>query len=142
MQWSEDTIKGAQVNLLRSHSRGSSSKDMYRVFACLATEHDHWLVGLAAVVCISTALTSFIMYSIAVASRDLRQLGWAAITGVCAGSGIWATHFVAMLAYDGGLPTSYDPVATLASLFIAITLAAAGFALSARGDRWLVGTGG
>lgn len=99
---------------------------MYRVFACLANEHDYWLVGLAALVCIGTALTAFMMYSIACASpdsrrlgwagltgasSDRRRLGWAALTGVCAGSGIWATHFVAMLAYRGTLPTYYEPVA-------------------------------
>ena len=115
---------------------------MYRVFSCLATEHDYWLVALAAVVCVSTTLTSFMTYSLAVACRDVRRLGWAVLTGVCAGSGIWATHFVAMLAYDGGFPTAYDPVATLASLLLAITLATAGFALSARQGQWSVGAGG
>lgn len=83
---------------------------MYRVFSCLLTEHNYWLVGLAAFVCVCTTLSSFRIYSIAVQSRDLRQLGWAGITGVTAGSGIWATHFVAMLAYNGGFPTAYEPV--------------------------------
>jgi len=78
---------------------------MYRVLACLTNEHNYWLVGLAALVCVATALTSFLMYSIACASQDGRRLGWAVLTGVCAGSGIWATHFVAMLAYRGALPT-------------------------------------
>ena len=77
---------------------------MYRVLACLTNEHDYWLVGLAVLVCVATALTSFLMYSIAGASDNRRRLGWAALTGVCAGSGIWATHFVAMLAYRGALP--------------------------------------
>jgi diguanylate cyclase (GGDEF)-like protein len=115
---------------------------MYRVLACLANEHDYRLVALAALVCIATALTAFMMYSIACASPDRRRVGWAALTGVCAGSGIWATHFVAMLAYRGALPTYYEPVATLGSLLVAIALAACGFALSARGGRWAVGLGG
>ena len=115
---------------------------MYRVLVCLATQHDYRLVGLAAVVCIATALTSLLMYSIACGSWGGRRLGWAVITGLCAGSGIWATHFVAMLAYQGALPTSYDPVATLESLLIAIVLAAGGFALAARGDWRSLGLGG
>ncbi|WP_439542557.1 EAL domain-containing protein [Hyphomicrobium sp.] len=115
---------------------------MYRVFSCLATEHDYWLVALAAVVCVSTTLTTFMTHSFAVDSRDFRQFGWSILTGVCAGTGIWATHFVAMLAYDGGFPTAYDPVRTLASLLIAVLLSTAGFALAARGSRWLVGLGG
>jgi NO-binding membrane sensor protein with MHYT domain len=44
------------------------------------------------------------MYSIACAHEGRQRLIWAAVTGVCAGSGIWATHFVAMLAYQGFLP--------------------------------------
>jgi NO-binding membrane sensor protein with MHYT domain len=115
---------------------------MYRVLACLANEHNYWLVGLAAVVCIATALTSFLLYSIACASRGVRRFGWAVITGVCTGSGIWATHFVAMLAYQEALQTSYDPVATLGSLLVAIVLAACGFALAARSDWRSLGLGG
>ena len=115
---------------------------MYRVLACLTNEHNYWLVGLAALVCVATAVTSFLMYSIACASQDGRRLGWAVLTGVCAGSGIWATHFVAMLAYRGALPTYYEPLATLGSFLVAIALAACGFALSARGGRWLIGLGG
>jgi diguanylate cyclase (GGDEF)-like protein len=111
---------------------------MYRVLACLTNDHDYWLVGLAALVCIATALTSFRMYSIACASQGIRRFGWAVITGVCTGSGIWATHFVAMLAYRGGLPTYYEPVATLGSLLVAVALAACGFALATRGRMWSV----
>jgi diguanylate cyclase (GGDEF)-like protein len=130
---------------------------MYRVLACLTNEHDYRLVALAVLVCISAALTTFMMYSIACASPDSRRLGWAALTGanldrrrlgwaaltgVCAGSGIWATHFVAMLAYRGSLPTYYDPVATMGSLLVAMALAACGFALATRAGRWMVGVGG
>jgi diguanylate cyclase (GGDEF)-like protein len=103
---------------------------MYRVIACLATEHDRWLVVLAALVCIATTLTSFQMYSIADSSTGPRRFMWAALTGVAAGSGIWATHFVAMLAYKGGMPTNYEPVSTALSLLIAILIAGAGFVVS------------
>lgn len=78
---------------------------MYRVLGCLTNEHNVRLVGLAVVVCVATALTTFLMYSIACTSQGRRKSAWAALTGVCAGSGIWATHFVAMLAYQGSLPT-------------------------------------
>ena len=87
---------------------------MYRVVSCLVTEHDTWLVLLAVLVCVAAALTSFLMYSIADMCSGRRKLLWAALTGVSAGSGIWATHFVAMLAYKGALPTHYEPVATIA----------------------------
>lgn len=103
---------------------------MYRVIACLATEHDRWLVVLAALVCIATTLTSFQMYSIADSSTGPRRFMWAALTGAAAGSGIWSTHFVAMLAYKGSMPTHYEPVWTALSLLIAILIAGAGFVVS------------
>ena len=42
---------------------------------------------------------------------------WFAVAAVAAGSGIWATHFLAMLAFEPGLPSGYGvgltgPVAT------------------------------
>ena len=115
---------------------------MYRVVSCLVTEHDTWLVLLAVLVCVATALTSFLMYSIAVACSGRRKLLWAALTGVSAGSGIWSTHFVAMLAYKGALPTHYEPVATIGSLLIAIAVAAVGFAVSTGASRWWIALGG
>jgi diguanylate cyclase (GGDEF)-like protein len=115
---------------------------MYRIFSCLVSEHNYWLVGLAAIVCVSTTLTSYITYAIAVAASGLRRVGWAVLTGVAAGSGIWTTHFVAMLAYEGGLPTAFDPVVTLGSFLIAVALATCAFVLSASGNRWMVAGGG
>ncbi len=115
---------------------------MYRVVSCLVTEHDTWLVLLAVVVCVAAALTSFLVYSIADMCSGRRKLLWAALTGVCAGSGIWATHFVAMLAYKGALPTHYEPVATIGSLLIAIILAAVGFSVSTGGNRRWIALGG
>ena len=82
---------------------------MYRVLTCLTNEHDYSLVGLAVLVCIATALTSSLRYSIAWGSEDRRRLGWAALTGVCAGSGIRATHFIAMLAYRARFPRTMSP---------------------------------
>jgi diguanylate cyclase (GGDEF)-like protein len=114
---------------------------MYRVLSCLVAEHNNWLVLLAVLVCIATTLTSFLMYSIAEACGR-RKLLWAAVTGVSAGSGIWATHFVAMLAYKGALPTQYEPVATTTSLLIAIAVAAIGFGVSTRPGRQWAATGG
>lgn len=115
---------------------------MYRVISCLATEHDPWLLALAVVVCLSTASITFRVYSLAIVSANLRRGGWVVLTGVCAGSGIWATHFVAMLAYDGGYPIAFEPVVTLGSLLVAVTLATAGFALSVSGLAWMPVVGG
>ena len=73
---------------------------MYRVLACLTTQHDYRLVGLAIVICAAASVTSFSVYSRAVAAIGLKRLGWLFLTAVCAAAGIWATHFVAMLTYN------------------------------------------
>ena len=68
----------------------------------------------------------------------LEKAGWVFLTGVAAGAGIWATHFVAMLAFKTGLPTAYDPTLTLASLLIAISVTAAGFFVAGQGKNPLL----
>jgi diguanylate cyclase (GGDEF)-like protein len=115
---------------------------VYRVVSCLATQHDYRLVALAALICAAAAFVSLRIYSQALASQRLQKFGLLLLTGICSGGGIWSTHFVAMLAYDPGLPTAYEPIATTASLMIAVVAATAGFAVSSGGgDRW-AGLGG
>ena len=46
------------------------------------------------------------------------------------GSGIWATHFIAMLAFKSALPTTYEPLLTLTSLLTAICITGAGFCIA------------
>ncbi|MEZ0496470.1 EAL domain-containing protein [Sphingomonas sp. IW22] len=43
-----------------------------------------------------------------------------AVAALSAGVGIWATHFVAMLAYDGNLPLHFDVGPTILSALVAI----------------------
>ena len=99
---------------------------MYRVIECLTQEHNYWLVGLAALVCvIGSSLSVLLLRRVLVSQAQIRatQVGLSAImTGVT----IWATHFIAMLAYDPGLPHAYEPAMTIVSLAIAAlgTLAA------------------
>jgi NO-binding membrane sensor protein with MHYT domain len=99
-------------------------------------------VFLAAIICGVAAITSFSIYSRAVDCRDLPRLGWLCLTGFFAACGIWATHFVAMLAYDPGIPTAYEPVLTTASLLVAAVVTTAGFSLAALGCRLNAGLGG
>jgi diguanylate cyclase (GGDEF)-like protein len=105
-------------------------------------QHDYRLVLLAAVICVLASLTAFKIYAHAVSTTGLQRHGWSVLTGVCTGSGIWATHFVAMLAYDPGFPAAYEPVTTVASLIIAVVVTTLGFAIAAGGERWRVVVGG
>ena len=93
---------------------------MYSVYYCLTNQHDWRFVLLAACVCAVASFTSFHIYGRITdgspqSGNKMRRLVWLALTGISAGSGIWATHFVAMLAYDPGLPTAYAPFATAAA---------------------------
>jgi diguanylate cyclase (GGDEF)-like protein/PAS domain S-box-containing protein len=115
---------------------------LYRVLACVTQQHDLRLVLLAAAVCAATAVTSFGIYSRIEHSRPSMRLLWLLMTGLCAASGIWATHFVAMLAFDAGIPTAYDPALTAASLFIAIIATTLGFAVATGASRVAAVAGG
>jgi len=110
---------------------------VYSVYYCLTNQHDWRFVLLAACVCAVASFTSFHIYShytdpTLKSCSNVRRLIWLALTGVSAGSGIWATHFVAMLAYDPGLPTAYALFATVASFLIAVVTTTGGFWVAAR----------
>jgi diguanylate cyclase (GGDEF)-like protein len=113
---------------------------MYRVLACSAGEHDFRLVVVAALICASAAYTSFHIYNRvtdapSIQPRRHRQLAWVGLTGLSTGAGIWSTHFVAMLAYDSGLPTAYDPLLTLLSMLVAISVTTVGYAIAGIGGH-------
>ncbi|WP_269715160.1 bifunctional diguanylate cyclase/phosphodiesterase [Caulobacter sp. NIBR2454] len=104
---------------------------MLKVLTCLTVEHDFRLVVVAAVVCFSACLTAFRLFSRIRGSQGMVRGAWVLLTGLVAGSGVWATHFIAMLAYKPGLPTGYEPLGTLASLMIAVVFIGGGFAVGA-----------
>jgi diguanylate cyclase (GGDEF)-like protein len=108
---------------------------LFRVLGCIVTEHDLRLVVLAAVICATSAFASFRIFGRATGTGALlhnryRRLAWLGLTGISTGAGIWSTHFVAMLAYESGFPTAYDPTLTLASLIVAIGITTVGYLIS------------
>ncbi|MGJ4932122.1 ATP-binding protein [Bradyrhizobium sp. HKCCYLS2038] len=106
---------------------------MLRVLSCLETEHDKWLVLLAACVCLLTSLAAVNMLQRArVTDGDARRT-WLAIAGIVTGGGVWSTHFIAMLAYTPGFPIRYDLLMTVMSLVAAAVTTTAGFAAAVLG---------
>jgi NO-binding membrane sensor protein with MHYT domain len=94
-------------------------------------------------ICGLASYTAIHIYSSARQSQGSKRLGWIFLIGVATGAGIWATHFVAMLAIKTVLPTAYDPILTLASLLIAMGVTAIGFLIAVQGDtRWYPAAGG
>src|SRR5579872_4280575 len=109
---------------------------MFKLFLCVSTQHDLALVGVAAIVCVVATLATFFLYSRVPSAPGWRRWTWLTMTGLVAGSGVWTTHFVAMLAFKTGLPTGYAPFSTIGSFCIAVLGMTGGFAIgSADGDR-------
>ncbi|MBD1875931.1 response regulator [Nodosilinea sp. FACHB-131] len=101
----------------------------------------HYNAGL---VCLSFGIAILASYTtLSLGQQILAATGWRQwlwLTGgaLAMGTGIWATHFVAMLALELPLPVNYDPLITALSLVYAVL--AAGMALwlvSRAGFSWL-----
>lgn len=106
---------------------------MIRVLGCIFEQHDLRLVVLAAGLCIFACATALTMITRARAAEEARvRLIWLGGAGAVAGCGIWATHFVAMLAYTAGLPIAFDPGLTILSVAVAMVVCGLGFAMALR----------
>ncbi len=102
------------------------------LYECIAGNHDLKLVFLAAVVCNLAAATSLTLLDHARLSARRERRLWLATAALAGGTGIWATHFIAMLAFSPGLASAYDIGLTGLSLLIGIGMAAAGFWIALR----------
>lgn len=104
--------------------------------------HNLWLVALAAVVCVGGSLTTFTIYAHVIARGSQRRIMWVPLTGFCAGAGIWATHFIDMLAHESGQATGYDPFPTATSFAVAVAVSTMGVAISLGRRRAMIAAGG
>jgi diguanylate cyclase (GGDEF)-like protein/PAS domain S-box-containing protein len=103
---------------------------MFKIYNCIVTAHDLRLVGLAALVCVLASLAAINLLRHARKSAGHMRGVWLAISAISTGFGIWATHFIAMLAFTPGIPSGYNIILTILSLVAAIVLTAAGLAVS------------
>ncbi len=101
---------------------------MFQIYNCLTTQHDWRLVIIAGLVCLLASFVAVtILYRAFVVGGNARVV-WIAIAGAPFGCGIWTTHFIAMLAYEPGVPVGYDVSLTLLSLLLACVITSIGFA--------------
>jgi len=116
---------------------------MLTVYNCIVNEHDLRLVVLAAAIC---ALASFaaitLLHHVRKSTGHMRH-AWLAVSATSSGFGIWATHFIAMLAFSPGIPNGYNITLTFLSLMAAIVLTGVGLAVALAktlpGAAWLGG---
>jgi diguanylate cyclase (GGDEF)-like protein/PAS domain S-box-containing protein len=107
---------------------------MLRVYSCISGEHDLRLVLVAGLICLLAAITSFSIFEQARRAPS-RRWAWTGLAGFVAGTGIWATHFIAMLAYRPHLPVGYDLELTLVSIAAAALITGGGWAIALEGGR-------
>ncbi len=108
---------------------------MYQVLNCLVTEHDLRLVVLAGIICWLASAVAISLFHRARASQGRTRAIWVGLDAAVGGCGIWATHFVAMLAYDPGAGAGYNIPVTLMSLIFAVSIAAVGLSIALLNDR-------
>ena len=103
---------------------------MFTVLECVAIQHDRAVVLLAAIICLLGMFAFFHLLLRAEESPAGRKPYWVLVAAFAGGLSVWATHFVAMLAYKGAVPIGYDFAFTALSAVLAV----AGFwlALTAR----------
>ena len=76
---------------------------MLTVYNCIVNEHDFRLVGLAAVICALASFTAInLLHHVRRSTGQMRYV-WLAVAATATGFGIWATHFIAMLAFSPGI---------------------------------------
>jgi diguanylate cyclase (GGDEF)-like protein/PAS domain S-box-containing protein len=113
-----------------------------KVLNCITTEHDLRLVGLAVVICALASTTALsLLHHVRKSSASMRPV-WLAVSATATGFGIWATHFIAMLAFSPGIPNAYNIALTGISLIAAIVLTGTGLAVAVapiRTGTWLGG---
>ncbi|WP_245298610.1 bifunctional diguanylate cyclase/phosphodiesterase [Methylobacterium platani] len=90
------------------------------------------MVFLAAVVCNLAAATSLTLLDHARVNTGKARRLWLLTAALAGGTGIWATHFIAMLAFSPGFASAYDLGLTGLSLMIGVGMTAAGFWIALR----------
>ena len=111
---------------------------MLKIYGCIIGQHDLKLVLVAGLVCLLASFTAFSLLRRA-SAPDKRSVYWLAATALVTGCGVWATHFIAILAFEPGLAVGYDPALTILSALIAVVVAAGGFWLVVRERRPVMG---
>ncbi|WP_306781348.1 MHYT domain-containing protein, partial [Klebsiella aerogenes] len=76
------------------------------------------LVVLAAAVCTFASYTAvnLVHHVRAGEGQASHHRFWLPVAAIASGFGIWSTHFIAMLAFQPGLPSGYNIALTLLSL--------------------------
>ncbi len=93
----------------------------------MQSAYNPWLVSLSIGVAIMVSFTSLRLASRVVEARGSANRVWLILGSISMGTGIWAMHFIGMLAFSLPIQLRYSVVLTFASLGAAILTS--GFAI-------------
>jgi len=97
----------------------------------LTSAYSYPLVVLSVVISVLASFTSLDLAGRGHLSSHRGRLGWLFAAAAAMGAGIWAMHFIAMLAMSLPVPVSYGLSLTLLSFVFAVIGTASGFVLAA-----------
>jgi NO-binding membrane sensor protein with MHYT domain len=101
---------------------------------------NYFLVLLSYVISVCGAFTALVLARESVKVQPHERLPWVAWSAVIMGGiGIWAMHFVGMMAWHTDMPVSYDIPLTVLSMCLAMLSTGIGFAIVGLGSRTLLG---
>ncbi|MCW8084958.1 MHYT domain-containing protein [Sabulicella glaciei] len=118
--------------------------NLHELGEVLGGHHDPALVALSVGIAILASFTALDLAGRVRAAHGWGVRLWTGAAAVAMGGGIWAMHFVAMLAFTLPVPITFDPWLTLFSLVLPIIVTGFGFGLVRRGagrTRWVVSAG-
>jgi len=106
---------------------------MFTIIDCLTVRHDAGLVLLAAAVCVFGWGATMVVAERAVPKGEFNL--WRVLLAVSAGSTVWCTHFIGMLAYETSIKITYEPTLTLLSFVVGALFIGVGLNLGSPAER-------
>ncbi|CAN5893093.1 hypothetical protein BH11PSE1_BH11PSE1_14060 [soil metagenome] len=103
---------------------------MFVLVSCLQ-QHDPRLVAWAVVICVISVTASLNAFRRAASTEGGLQAAWIVMVALLLGSGVWATHFMAMLAYHQDMVVRFGLNLTALSYLVAVGGVGAGTAVAA-----------
>ncbi len=101
---------------------------MLRVYSSIAHGHDLRLVVVAGLICLLASWTALGAFQ--QARQRPRWLVWIGLASLVSGIGIWATHFIAMLAFRPGVDIGYEVWTTVLSVVAAVLISGVGWTVA------------
>ncbi len=109
---------------------------MHRVINCITQQHDWQFLALAAMICGLAVIISLHVHTFASRLRMPARIAWRTAAGASAGFGLWASHLITLLGFEGEVVLIYRLGTPLLTLLGCIVAAILGFLVLGGGRPW------